>query len=133
MTRSVNWLWVAIVAACAFLLALIWATSSQAAYGPNIYWTTDKAEQIVYDSSWGERHNIVLVTCDGVGRGRKDATGQPVFNKLVCEADYDATFYGDAFGCTLAVSVRPVTDTRFALSGGTNPRCYPDQGYVIGN
>lgn len=116
----------------------LWCTAStpggaQAATGFNVYWTTQQAETNLYSSSWGDKHNISTVSCDGASRAKLDAAQEPYFNKFVCQGEYDAEFYGDAFTCTLTVSIRPINATRFILVGGGNPNCLPDQGFVPGN
>jgi hypothetical protein len=126
----------AVAAIVIVFLAFLWLLFPppvEAATGYNIYWTTDKAEAVVFTSTWADRHDIMLVACDGVGRPKLDSLGQATFSRFRCEGDYDSSFYGDAFTCTLRFAVRPVTDTRFALVGGDNADCLPVQGYVVGN
>jgi hypothetical protein len=105
---------------------------AQASIG-RTYWTTAQAESNVYNSGWADKHNISEVSCDGASRPKMDAALEPFFYLLTCDASYPSTQYGDAFTCDLTITVRPISPTRFILSGGGNPYCLPDQGWVPGN
>lgn len=125
--------WCILICIINALLVGALACDAKSATGFDTYWTTQKAEATVYNSPWADRHNIMVVDCAGIGRPHQDAAKESYFRRFYCQADYDAAFYGDGFLCTLSFTVRPVSDGRFALIGGDNPQCYPDQGYVPGN
>lgn len=104
------------------VLALL-VPASSFAHRSTSWWTTDKADTSLYDSRWAEANEVIDAWCDGTGRNRIDAAGDPAYLHFVCVFMYEAGNASNPAICQRKVILHVITEKAFRLTNFGSVSC----------